>query len=84
MVIVIWYTWCDRKWKESAVPLQWRHNERDGISNHQPHDCLFSRLIRHKWKVTPKVRVTGLCVGNSAVTDDFPAQRASKAGNVSI
>ena len=21
--------------------LQWRHNERDGISNHQPHDCLL-------------------------------------------
>ena len=19
--------------------LQWRHNERDGVSNHQPHDC---------------------------------------------
>ena len=23
--------------------LQWRHNERDGVSNHQPHDC-FSRV----------------------------------------
>ena len=22
--------------------LQWRHNERDGISNHQPHDCLLN------------------------------------------
>ena len=21
------------------VALQWRHNERDGISDHQPHDC---------------------------------------------
>ena len=20
-------------------PLQWRHNERDGVSNHQPHNC---------------------------------------------
>ena len=23
--------------------LQWRHNERDGVSNHQPHDCLLNR-----------------------------------------
>ena len=22
--------------------LQWRHNERDGVSNRQPHDCFFS------------------------------------------
>ena len=25
------------------VPLRWRHNERDGVSNHQPHDCLLRR-----------------------------------------
>ena len=23
----------------SLSSLQWRHNERDGVSNHQPHDC---------------------------------------------
>ena len=33
---------------------------------------------------TPKLRVTGLCVGNSLVTGEFPAQRASNAENVSI
>ena len=27
------------------LPLEWRHNERDGISNHQPHDCLLNRLF---------------------------------------
>ena len=31
-----------------------------------------------------KLRVTGLCEGNSPVTGDFPAQRASNAENVSI
>ena len=31
-----------------------------------------------------KLRVTGLCEGNSPVTGEFPAQRASNAGNVSI
>ena len=30
------------------------------------------------------LRVTGLCVGNSPVTGEFPAQRASNAENVSI
>ena len=31
-----------------------------------------------------KLRITGLCAGNSAVTGEFPAQRASNAENVSI
>ena len=35
-------------------------------------------------KKTSKLRVTGLCVGNSPVTGEFPAQRASNAENVSI
>ena len=26
-------------------PLQWRHNENDGVSNHQLHDCLLSRFF---------------------------------------
>ena len=28
--------------------LQWRHNGRDSVSNHQPHDCLFNRLFRRR------------------------------------
>ena len=59
--------------------LHWRHNERDGISNHQPHDCLFNRLFRHRSKKTSKLHVTGLCEGNLPVTGEFPAQRASNA-----
>ena len=31
-----------------------------------------------------KLRVTGLCEGNSPVTGEFPAQKASYAENVSI
>ena len=26
-----------------SVTLIWRHNGRDGVSNHQPHDCLLNR-----------------------------------------
>ena len=45
--------------------LRWRHNDHDGGSNHQPHGCLLNRLFRRKSKKTSKLRVTGLCVGNS-------------------
>ena len=34
--------------------LQWRHNGRDGVSNHQPHHCLLNRLFRRSWKKTSK------------------------------
>ena len=46
-------------------PLHWRHNGHDCVSNHQPHDCLLNRLFRRRSKKTPKLRVTGLCAGNS-------------------
>ena len=65
-------------------PLQWLHNRRDGVSNHQPHDCLLNCLFRHRSQITSKFRVTGLCEGNSPVTGEFPAQRASNPKNVSI
>ena len=64
--------------------LRWRHNERDGVSNHQPHGCLLNRLVRHRWRKTSKLRVTGLCEGDSPVRGEFPAQRASNTENVSI
>ena len=67
-----------------AYPLQWSHNEHDGVSKHQPHDCLLNRLFRRRSKKTSKLRVTGLCEGNSPVTGEFPAQRASNAENDSI
>ena len=66
------------------ITLQWRHNGCDGISNHQPHFCLLNRLFRRRSKKTPKLRVTGLCAGNSPVTGEFPAQIASSAENVSF
>ena len=72
MVIEFWYE------------LRWRHNKRDSVSNHQPHDCLLNRLFRRRSKKSSKLRVTGLCVGNSPGTGEFPAQMASYAENLSI
>ena len=66
------------------IPLQWRCNGCDSVSNHQPREYLLSRLIRRRSKKTSKLRVTGLCAGNSPVSGEFPAQRASNAENVSI
>ena len=34
--------------------LQWRHNERDGVSNHQPRHCLLNRSFRHRRNTTVK------------------------------
>ena len=68
----------------NALTLQWRHNGLDSVSNHQPHHCLLSRLFRRRSKKTSKLRVTGLCAGNSPGPGEFPAQMASYAENVSI
>ena len=39
--------------------LQWRHNERHSVSNHQYLDCLLNRLFRLTSKKTSKLCVTG-------------------------
>ena len=63
------------------------------------HDVIMSAMVSHITDVsvvystdcsgvdqskTSKLRVTGLCEGNSPVTGEFPAQRASDMENVSI
>ena len=70
---------CGNFWVLSSYTLQWRHNGHDSVSNHQPHDCLLIHSFR-----TSKLRITGLCAGNSPGTSEFPAQMASNAENVSI
>ena len=47
IVIIMW-----------VLPLQWRHNERDDVSNHQSHDCLHNRLFKRRSKKTSTLRVT--------------------------
>ena len=71
-----------------CVALQWRHNERDGVSNHQPPDCLFSRLFKAQIKHQRPTNIKAPCHWPLWVeftgTGEFPAQRASNAENVSI
>ena len=39
-----------------GMSLQWCHDGHDGISNHQPLDCLLNRLFRRRSKKTSKLR----------------------------
>ena len=47
-------------------------------------ECLLNRFLRCRSKKTSKLRVTGLCKGNSPVTGELLAQRGSNAENISI
>ena len=68
----------------TSYPLQWGHNGRDGVSNHQRFVCLLNRLLRRRSKKTSKLHLTGLCEGNPPVTRGCPSQTASNAENASI
>ena len=76
----VWFNHNKTKHKK----LQWRHDEHVGDSNHQPSICLFNRLFRHRSKKTSKLRVAGLCEGNSHMTGEFLTQRTSNAEKVSV
>ena len=41
-----WDGWNSSNAYLQKLTLQWRHNERDGVSNHQSHDCLLNRLFK--------------------------------------
>ena len=73
---VIWYT-------QTTMTFEWRHNVHDSVSNHRCLDCLLNCLFRRRSKKTSKLPITGLYQGNSPVTGEFPAQRASNTENVS-
>ena len=69
---------------QTLKSLRWRHNERDSVSNYQPHDFLLNRLFKRRSKRIIKApRHWPLC-GNSPGIGEFPAQMASNAENVSI
>ena len=74
----------DRVIRALCISLQWRHNERNGLSNHRCLHCLLNCCFRLRSKKTSKFCVTGFCTGNSLVTGEFPAQKASNTENISI
>ena len=42
----------------SNCSLQWCHKKRDGVSNHQPHDCLLNRLFKAQNQRKPQTSAT--------------------------
>ena len=78
-----WYLWYIYIYLQTfnllfiIITLQWRHDERDGVTNHQRLDSLLNLLFRGRSKETSELPVTGLCEGNSPLTDEFPAQHYS-------
>ena len=67
-----------------AFSLQWRHNEHDDVSNHQPHEFILNCLSRRRSKKISNIRVICLCEGKSPVTGELPAQRASNVEHISL
>ena len=74
---------------QTSLRLEWKHY------NHVIMSTMASQIISlmivyltvyssRRSKKTSKLHITGLCEGNSPVTTEFPAQRASNAENVSI
>ena len=61
-----------------SLSSQWRHNERDGISNHYPHDCLLNGLIKAQIKENIKAP------RHWPLWGEFPAQITSNTENVSV
>ena len=78
------HNWCIINLKTATCHYSDVKKRHDSVSNHQPHDCLLNWLFRCRSKRTSKLRVAGLCEGNSPGTGEFPAQKASNAENVSI
>ena len=48
---------------DMACPLQWHHDECDGVLNHRRLDCFPNHLFRRRSKKTSKLRVTGFVRG---------------------
>ena len=62
--------------------LQWRHDERDGVPNHQPHDCLLIRLFEAQIKENIKVpRHWPLCGEFTGDTDWWYNRNNTKFDN---
>ena len=53
--------------RATVTSLQWRHTERDSVSNNRRLDYSLNRLFRRRSTKISTFRVTGLCEGNSPV-----------------
>ena len=68
----IYAGYCSKHPARVQISLQWRRNEREGVSNHQCLDCFLNHLFRRRSKKTQKLCVTGLYDGNHWWPVDSP------------
>ena len=82
--IYTWMLWPHRPWigqNSTICSLLWRHNERDGVSNHQPHDHnqpFIQAQIKENFKAPRHCPLCGEFTGDWWIppgTGEFPAQR---------
>ena len=71
----IWSSFTHSSAISSAPSLEWRHNERNGVSNHRRRNGLLNHLFRRRSKTTSKLCVTGPCEGNSPMAGEFPSHK---------
>ena len=64
--------------------LQWRHNRRQRVSNHQQLDGLFNYLLSPTPKKHQNSALLVLCEGNSPATGEYSAQGVSNTEKASI
>ena len=64
---------------EFIIFITMASHDRNVASNHQSLRCLFNSLCGPVIVEPPKSEALALCEGNSPVTGEFPAQRASNA-----
>ena len=68
--------------------IWWHYNDVIMIAMASQITCLTivlsNRLFRRRSKIIPKLRVIGLCEGNSQMSGEFPAQGASNVEHASI
>ena len=58
-----------------GIPLQWRHNYYDGVSNRLYSIVCSTVLFKPTSKKTSNPALLALCEGNPSVTGGFPSQK---------
>ena len=84
--IVVIMTWKIISFIRIVVALSWHYSDviMSTMASQIPSITIVYSTVTSGADQGKQFRVTGLCEGNSPVTGEFPAQRASNAENISI
>ena len=68
----------EEKYHISQKTVQWRHNGHDGVSNHQPRDCLLNPLFREIKENINAPRQWPLCLFRNTTRNRSPVNSPHK------